>query len=301
VIFLIIAVGSKNPVKINAVKKALENYYDDFEIISFDSVSGVPDQPFGDDTQKGAFNRVQYIKNITGADLYFGIEAGIKKKNNKFFLFTVVYCESIYGMSGYSVSPVYELPEKICNELGNNELGTVMEKFTGTRNIKQKGGAIEFFSKGILTREQIYIPAVISSLIPINNIIYYDYYIKEYSCLTHDITEVLKDSAGGCEYKEKISKLRDKAVFYTLEFNGYTLGAAAFILQTKEIKYFSVIPLLRKCGIGRTLIKFITDKHGKNIFLFTDDDSHDFYIKCGFKTSDEFFNSYGTKKYRMIF
>ena len=49
-----VAVGSKNPVKVNAVKRALEKALErssldvDLEVKGFDVPSRVPDQPFGD-------------------------------------------------------------------------------------------------------------------------------------------------------------------------------------------------------------------------------------------------------------
>ena len=59
-----ILVGSKNPVKIEAVKEAFEKYYNEVEVIGFSVESKVPTQPFNDETFLGAENRTFKLKKI---------------------------------------------------------------------------------------------------------------------------------------------------------------------------------------------------------------------------------------------
>ena len=61
-----VLIASKNPVKINATKKAFEDVFTDhfeFEGVSADSL--VSDQPMSnDETLKGATNRLQNIQHL---------------------------------------------------------------------------------------------------------------------------------------------------------------------------------------------------------------------------------------------
>ncbi|UYP01062.1 inosine/xanthosine triphosphatase [Oceanotoga sp. DSM 15011] len=168
---MIILVGSKNPVKINACNLAFKEYFEDFELKSYDIDSKVSAQPLEEETFKGAYNRASQLKqNFLDGDFFIGIEAGIKIMFNKPFLFTVVHTINKFGKEGIGISPIYQLPPFIMKDIKKGaELGDIMEEISKIENIKQKGGAIEFFSKGILTRAKIYIPAIISSLIPILN------------------------------------------------------------------------------------------------------------------------------------
>ena len=80
-----VAVGSKNPCKVNAVRSAFQVTFPDATIvISQHSVpSGVPDQPFGDhETQLGARNRARAAYDETRSDhdtcdFAVGLEGGI--------------------------------------------------------------------------------------------------------------------------------------------------------------------------------------------------------------------------------
>ena len=88
-----VAVGTKNPCKIDAVKKAFKaTFPPDYEIVTFPySVpSGVPDQPFGDsETKQGAMNRArgayaEAAKHSNAVDFSVGLEGGIEIiKNNE--------------------------------------------------------------------------------------------------------------------------------------------------------------------------------------------------------------------------
>lgn len=88
-----IAVGTKNPCKIEAVRKAFATTFasDKYEIVTlpFSCPSGVPDQPFGDDeTRQGAINRANgALEAAKGCnekvDFSVGLEGGIEIIKNK--------------------------------------------------------------------------------------------------------------------------------------------------------------------------------------------------------------------------
>ena len=83
-----VLIASRNPVKINATKKAFEDVFTDrfeFEGVSADSL--VSDQPMSnDETLKGANNRIQNIQHLE-ADYFVSIEGGVDLLNNKYEAF----------------------------------------------------------------------------------------------------------------------------------------------------------------------------------------------------------------------
>lgn len=65
------------------------------------------------------------------------------------------------------------LPEKVLEGIREGrELGHEMAGVAGIDNIKQKGGAIGFFTNGILTRTSVYHQALILALVPVHHEIY---------------------------------------------------------------------------------------------------------------------------------
>ena len=83
-----VAVGSKNPVKINAVRNVLLNIYFEVNVTGVDVDSEVPPQPFGkDETIQGAVNRAKNAYS-NDFDLSIGIESGLMeiwKFNNRIY------------------------------------------------------------------------------------------------------------------------------------------------------------------------------------------------------------------------
>ena len=70
-----VAVGSRNPVKVKATKNVLDQIYGEVEVVSIDTDSGVPDQPFGiNQTIEGAINRAKNAYSDE-FDMSVGIES----------------------------------------------------------------------------------------------------------------------------------------------------------------------------------------------------------------------------------
>lgn len=70
-----VAIGSKNPAKINAVKNVFKD-----EIISVDAESGVSEQPMSDEeTIKGAINRAIQAAELGEAEIGIGLEGASSK------------------------------------------------------------------------------------------------------------------------------------------------------------------------------------------------------------------------------
>ena len=167
-----ILVGSKNPVKINSVKEAFANYFDDLEVDGVDVDSGVSIQPVDDETFTGAKNRAIKLKEINErdnlkADLFVGIEGGIIKNFERWFAFGCMCVVDLNGNIGFGTSPHFELPHSVVEKLLQGiELGTVMDEIMNENNTKQKHGAIGYFTNGVMSRKELYIEGLKVALVP---------------------------------------------------------------------------------------------------------------------------------------
>jgi inosine/xanthosine triphosphatase len=167
-----ILVGSKNPVKLASVKEAFQKYFDNIDVIGVDINSKVSDQPVNDETFEGAKNRAIGLieKNRSEnlqAEYFVGIEGGITEIYSRWFAFGCMCVANNEGKTGFGTSAHFELPQKVVSELLNGkELGDVMDKIQNESNTKQKQGAIGFFTNGIMNRSELYVPGLITALIP---------------------------------------------------------------------------------------------------------------------------------------
>ena len=165
-------VGSKNPVKIDAVKEAFKKYFASVEVSGYNVDSGVGAMPVGQEVYDGAKNRAENLSEINkanglNADFFVGIEGGIANIFEKWFTFGSICIIDKNGNIGYGTSPHFQLPPSIIKQLLQGiELGDVMDKLSNTHNSKQKFGAIGFFSNGIMNRKELYVYGLISAIVP---------------------------------------------------------------------------------------------------------------------------------------
>ena len=160
-------VASKNPVKIACTQEGFSKYFSDVEVVGVPVDSGVPDQPFNEDTFKGAENRALALKEQQEGDYFVGIEGGLFEHYNRWFAVGIVCVMDKNGKKGFGLSPHFQLPPKLMPILlAGKELGVLMNEIMDEENTKQKGGAVNFFTKGQIDRTQMYVPAVITALIP---------------------------------------------------------------------------------------------------------------------------------------
>lgn len=170
-----IFVGSENPVKLDAVKEAFGFYFDNVDVAGIKVPSGVPDQPINDETLRGAENRAAILRELNktenlSADFFIGVEGGIIKRFGRWFAFGGMCLMDVKGNKGFGTSAHFELPEEVSKRLlEREELGLVMDEIMDQKNTKQKMGAIGFFTKGIMNRKELYIPGIISALVPFNH------------------------------------------------------------------------------------------------------------------------------------
>jgi inosine/xanthosine triphosphatase len=168
-----IAVGSKNPVKANAIRLAFERIFprDTFDTESYGAPSGVADQPKSDhETLSGACNRMHAVREaLPQADFWVGIEGGIEDtaEGMNAFAWIVVSSNSTCGKSRTATFP---LPHAIADLIRQGvELGHATDQVFGRDNTKHKEGAIGVLSDNVIDRTMLYEHAALMALVALKN------------------------------------------------------------------------------------------------------------------------------------
>jgi len=83
--FVKVVVASQSALKIAVCKKIIRTFRENAELVTVKTASGVPEQPFGAETQQGAFNRLADAKRLVpDGDLYLSIENGIFREDDTY-------------------------------------------------------------------------------------------------------------------------------------------------------------------------------------------------------------------------
>lgn len=157
-----VGVGSKNPVKIQAVKEAFLEYFGSVDVVPVDVKSF--DQPFDEQIIEGA--RLRAKKSLQKFDFGVGLEGGVLNLHGKEYL--TAFCSIVNSenqMHG-GWSPLIEMPKEIIEKIKREkkELGSVMDEIHKRSNIKQTEGAFGIWTRGRITRKQSLKMAVISAI-----------------------------------------------------------------------------------------------------------------------------------------
>ena len=155
-----IAVGSTNPVKLNAVRLAAQGHWPGLVVIGFDVQSGVSEQPQSDEeTRQGARTRAQAALAAGGAEtkLGIGLEGGIHRFNGE--LWSTVWAAVVDKAGTYyeSNGARFRLPNVIADKLAAGaEMGPAVSSLCAGDNIKQKQGAIGVITRNFVDRTTEY-------------------------------------------------------------------------------------------------------------------------------------------------
>jgi inosine/xanthosine triphosphatase len=151
-----VAVGSKNPAKINAVKAAFQET--DYEIVSIDAESGVSDQPMSDEeTIRGAVNRAIEAAEKGEAGIGIGLEGGVQQTP-----YGLMLCNwgalAVKGMEPIIAGGArIPLPDEVAQQLlAGSELGPVMDDYAKKQNVRKNEGAIGIFTNGQIDRSEMF-------------------------------------------------------------------------------------------------------------------------------------------------
>lgn len=163
-----VIVASENPVKISVAKRAFSMVYPELEVefISVKSDSGVPDQPMNDETEQGAMNRLNFIKEkYPEADFWISQEGGLFEEGERLYNRAWMAVSDKDGYIAKSSTPSFCIPAKITEYIRDGmELGHANDKFFNTVDSKHGLSAVGYLTDGLYDRENYYLQAVVIAL-----------------------------------------------------------------------------------------------------------------------------------------
>jgi len=171
-----VAIGSRNPVKLDASRLAFSLFFDAVEVVPVSAQSGVKPFPTSqDETIDGALNRMRSAAAaVQDAEFAVGIEAGIIPVHSRTFVqaYAVVLHE---GQVGLGASAALELPPNVLSliDATSDASKGVVDAIFGRKNIFENEGAFGALTNGCLTRTAIMRDAVICALARFVNPQYY--------------------------------------------------------------------------------------------------------------------------------
>ncbi|MEJ2747126.1 MAG: inosine/xanthosine triphosphatase [Anaerolineae bacterium] len=163
-----IAVGSTNPVKVEAVRTMVQRVWPDVVVTAVSVPSGVSAMPMTDEEAlTGARNRAQAARLALQADLGIGLEGGVHPEPFGLTLHGWVVVVDGNGREGIGGGARIPLPQAIAQRVRHGEeLGDVMDDVLNDHNVKQKGGAVGALTAGLVLRQETFAIAVAYALSP---------------------------------------------------------------------------------------------------------------------------------------
>lgn len=201
---LVVAVGSTNPVKVEATRAAFARMFPDRlapTVVGVDAPSGVPPQPFGnDETRRGAVNRAAAAATmVASADFSVGLEGGCEWESGGWrpradsagpsdvppddllcFAYMAVRAAPRPGPVPHPArwssarTAALVLPRAVAELVrGGMELGHADDAVFGRSNSKHANGAVGLLTRDAVTRAGYYEHALMLALAPFVNEAHY--------------------------------------------------------------------------------------------------------------------------------
>lgn len=163
-----VAVGSKNPVKIAAVREAFTKVWPEksFVFEGVDISSGVTDQPMSDEESfTGARNRAERAMKALDADFGIGLEGGLQNIGEKWFDSGCIVVLDKHYKEGRASSIRMETPPKMMELVQQGiELGIADDMIFKEENSKHGEGHFGLMTNGLISRQHGYADAVVAAL-----------------------------------------------------------------------------------------------------------------------------------------
>jgi inosine/xanthosine triphosphatase len=166
---IVIAIGSKNPAKVEGVRRAFSRYYKNVEVRPVGSSKVAKAQPRGlVEMTEGAAARAKHALSVAGGDYGVGVEAGIFTIGNVYFDNQVGAVADKSGKISLGHSAGYMLPREAMEQLfaDGRELERWAEEVSGISEVGDKGGLINFLTNGVITRADLTEQCVVTALAP---------------------------------------------------------------------------------------------------------------------------------------
>lgn len=163
-----LAVGSRNPVKVAAVRAVCARAAPLATILAIDVPSGVAAQPFGDDeTILGATNRARAARAATDTDFGIGIEGGCIDAPTGMRTCAWVVVIDRGGRLGTGGSLNMPLPPRVAAMVrAGTELGLAIDALVAQCGSKHGAGAVGVLTAGLIDRQRAYEPLIAYALAP---------------------------------------------------------------------------------------------------------------------------------------
>jgi len=166
---IVLAIGTKNPAKIEGIKRAFARYYKDAEVRLVDASKVARAQPKGlEEMAAGATARAKYALSAARGDLGVGVEAGIFTIGSVYFDNQIGAIADRSGNVSLGHSAGYMLPKEAMEELfrEGKELERWAEKVSGIKEVGDKGGLVNFLTSGTMTRADLTEQCIVMALAP---------------------------------------------------------------------------------------------------------------------------------------
>lgn len=165
---MIVAIGSKNPTKVEAVSTAFTSIWPDeqWQFSAHSVPSGVSDQPWSDsEAMIGARTRARNALEAGGADYGIGLEGGLHQIGDQWFDSGWAVIVDKHGHEGSGTTIRMPVPPPLLKLLNEGlELGDACDTLFSARNLKQQGGFFGVMTNGALDRANTYRDAVVAGL-----------------------------------------------------------------------------------------------------------------------------------------
>jgi len=164
-----IVVCSKNLAKNDAVKNVMKNFFQEIEIISLETDSGVSETPIGDEEGiKGCFNRIKDANNQDeSGDLYVAMEGILSKTTYGTFLcgWTVIY-NKLDNEYYYGCSAKIKIPDEIIEKTTKSQrLSDVVAEFVGSTGDEISNiGTNGILANGSYTRTDEFMDSILCAI-----------------------------------------------------------------------------------------------------------------------------------------
>ncbi len=163
-----VAVGSKNPAKLESVRLAFKEIWpeEEWKIIGVAAASGVSNQPMSDEEAiTGARNRARHAIREAKAHYGVGLEGGLQKIGPQYYECGWMVVVDKANREGTGSSIKMHTPQHVMKLINQGkELGDVIDILFNRTNAKQAEGYFGLMTKNAITRTEGYKDGVIAAL-----------------------------------------------------------------------------------------------------------------------------------------
>lgn len=165
---MLIAIGSKNPVKIKAAKIVVKKLFPRAKVVAIEVNSSISNQPLSDqEAIKGAINRAKGALKKSASDFAIGMEGGMHKIGKNWFESGWIAVVDKNGKIGIGSSARWQVSKKISRPLlRGKELADVINNLTGRKDVHIKEGVMGLITAGHLPRHVSYSHGILFAFAP---------------------------------------------------------------------------------------------------------------------------------------